>query len=129
VRLVASIVVHLIANAVGLLVADAVLEDMSLSASGFLLAVGVFTLVEIIIQPAIAKAALTRSNALVGGSALVASLIALIVADVLSDSVSISGTATWIAAAVIIWLAALLATFLLPFVIFKKALGRSDSRS
>jgi uncharacterized membrane protein YvlD (DUF360 family) len=128
VRLIASIVVQLIANAVGLIVANLLLDDMDLEVDGFLIAVGIFTLVEVLIQPFLAKAALTKSSALVGGTALIASLIALIVTDVISDGLSISGTATWIAAAVVVWLAALLATFLLPFLIFKETLARRDGR-
>ena len=39
----------------------------------------------------------------------------MIVTDLVSDVLSISGIGTWIAATVIVWIAALLAAFVLPF--------------
>jgi FlaG/FlaF family flagellin (archaellin) len=39
-----------------------------------------------------------------------------------SDGFSISGVGTWIAAAVVVWLAALVAAFVLPFLGLKKYL-------
>ena len=55
-----------------------------------------------------------------GGVALIATLVALIVTDLLSDGLDIEGVGTWIAATVIVWLAALLAAFILPFLGLKK---------
>jgi hypothetical protein len=120
VRLLVRLVVAVLANAIGLIVAALVLDDMALSTGGFLLAVLVFTGVQILILPALQKAAIKRSEALAGGSALVAALVGLIVADVVSDGVSISGTVTWLLAAVIVWAVVLLAGILLPATIFKR---------
>ena len=46
---------HLIAAAVGLIVAAAILDDMALDSSGFLIAVGIFAAVDVIVQPLIIK--------------------------------------------------------------------------
>jgi uncharacterized membrane protein YvlD (DUF360 family) len=54
--------------------------------------------------------------------ALIATLVALIVTDLISDGLNISGVGTWIAATVIVWLASLLAGFILPFLGLKKYL-------
>ena len=43
-------------------------------------------------------------------------------ADLVSDGFSIDGVGTWIAATVIVWLAALLAAFILPFLGLRKFL-------
>ena len=59
---------------------------------------------------------------MLGGVALIATLVALIVTDLVSDGLSISGIGTWIAATVIVWIAALLAAFVLPFFGLKKYL-------
>jgi uncharacterized membrane protein YvlD (DUF360 family) len=59
---------------------------------------------------------------MLGGVALIATLVALIVTDLVSDGLSISGIGTWIAATVIVWIAALLAAFVLPFLGLKKYL-------
>jgi hypothetical protein len=55
------------------------------------------------------------TSAAVGGVALISTFAALVVTDLLSDGLDISGVGTWIAATVIVWLAALLAVFILPF--------------
>jgi uncharacterized membrane protein (DUF2068 family) len=119
-RLVLSIALQLVANAIGIIVAAAILEDMSLDAGGFFIAVGVFTLISIVVSPMIRQAALRRSSAMLGSSALIVSLLALIGTVLLTDGMMISGVGTWVLAAVIVWLAGLVATALLPFVIFKR---------
>lgn len=119
-RLVLSIALQLVANAIGIIVAAAILEDMSLDAGGFFIAVGVFTLISIVVSPMIRQAAIRRSSAMLGSSALIVSLLALIGTVLLTDGMMISGVSTWVLAAVIVWLAGLVATALLPFVIFKR---------
>ena len=52
----------------------------------------------------------------------------LIITDLVSDRFSISGLGTWLAAAVIVWAAALLAAFILPFLGLKKYLDTRDGR-
>ena len=56
------------------------------------------------------------------GVALIATFIALVVTDLLSDGFTINGVGTWIAATVIVWVSALLAAFILPFLGLKKYL-------
>jgi putative membrane protein len=119
VRLALRVLVQLIANGVGLVVAAAVLDDMNLEADGFLIAVGVFTLVNVLALPLIQKQAITQSSALMGSTALVATLIALIVTVLVSDGLTIDGLTTWILATVIVWGASLLAVFILPLWVFK----------
>ena len=63
----------------------------------------------------------STSSAL-GGVALISTFVALLVTDVFSDGVSISGIGTWIGATVVVWLGALLAVFILPFLGLKKYL-------
>jgi hypothetical protein len=126
VRLVAVTVLALLGNAIGIVVAAAILDDMTLDFPALALDVVVFTLTFVIIQPLTIKTALRHSSALAGGSALLATLIALVVTDVLSDGLSISGVTTWLLATVIVWFVAVLAGVLLPMVMFKKALGRAN---
>ncbi|HET8929958.1 MAG TPA: phage holin family protein [Acidimicrobiales bacterium] len=119
-RLLLSILLQLIANAVGIIVAAAILENMSVDAGGFFIAVGVFTLISIVVSPMIRQAAIKRSPAILGSSALIVSLLALIGTALLTDGMQISGLSSWVLAAIIVWFAGLVATFLLPFVIFKR---------
>jgi putative membrane protein len=69
----------MVANAIGLIVAAAVLEDMSIDGPAFITEVVVFTAVEVVIQPLVTQIAIRNVGALVGSSALIATLIALIV--------------------------------------------------
>jgi len=61
-------------------------------------------------------------SGVIGAVALIATLVSLIVTDLLTDGLSISGVTTWILAALIVWLAALVAALLLPFLGLKKYL-------
>jgi uncharacterized membrane protein YvlD (DUF360 family) len=126
IRMLVSLAIHLVANAIGLLVAAAILDDMTIDGSAFLIAIVIFTAVEVIVQPLIQKMALTSAPALMGGTALVATLIGLIVTSWISDGLSITGFTTWVLATLIVWLAALLAGFLLPVILVK--LGVESAR-
>ncbi|MCB1041010.1 MAG: hypothetical protein KDA94_15980 [Acidimicrobiales bacterium] len=128
VRLAASAVVWLIANAIALIVAAQVLSDFSLGASGFVTAVVIFTAVGVLMEPLFRQMAVRQVPALTGGTALVSTLAALIVTAVVGDSLVISGLSTWIAAVVIVWIVALVARLLLPLVIFKKTLANRRDR-
>ena len=53
---------------------------------------------------------------------LVATLVSLVVTDLVSDGFTISGVVAWILAALIVWLGALVAAFVLPYLGLKKYL-------
>jgi uncharacterized membrane protein YvlD (DUF360 family) len=120
IRFFFNVVVHVIAAAVGLIVAATVLDDMALDVDGFLIAVLIFALVDAIIQPLIIKVAWKYSPALTGSSALLATFVALVVTTIVSDGLRIDGAWTWVIATVIVWVAAMLAGLILPVTIFKK---------
>ena len=122
VRLLVRTAILLVANAVGLLVAAAVLDKMTLDATGFVVALVVFTVALALMTPFLASVLRRNqsSAAALGGVALIATLVALVVADLLTDGLSIHGVLTWIEAAVIVWAASLLAAFVLPFLGLKK---------
>lgn len=122
IRLLVRTAVLLVANAVGLIVAAAVLDGMTLDATGFIIAVVVFTVAMALLQPFLAVQLRRGGSAALGGVALIATLAALILTTLLTEGLSIDGVGTWIAAAVIVWVAALLAAFILPFLGLKKYL-------
>jgi putative membrane protein len=122
IRLIVRTIVALAANAVGLIVAAAVLDDMHLDAGGFVVAVVIFTLVFALLQPFLVVQLRRAGSAALGGVALVATLASLIITDLLSDGFTIDGGVTWLLAAVIVWAAAVLAAFILPFLGLKKFL-------
>ena len=124
IRLLASAIVKLIANTVALFVGNLVLEDMSVSGTAFVIAVLIFTGIEILVEPLLRQIALTNARALLGGTALIATLIGLVITAAISDGLSITGgITTWILATIIVWAVALAVQLLLPLVLFKKALA------
>jgi len=127
IRMLISAGIHLLANALGLLVAAAVLDDMSVSGTAFIIAVLIFTAVEVLVQPLLTKLAMKNMPALMGGTALLATLIGLIITSLISDGLDISGVTTWVLATLIVWLAALLAGLVLPLILVKNAVD--DNRS
>jgi uncharacterized membrane protein YvlD (DUF360 family) len=122
IRLIVRTLVALAANAVGLIVAASVLDGMELDATGFVTALVIFTIVYALMMPFLASQLRRGGSSLLGGVALVATLVSLIVTSLVADGLSISGIGTWIAATVIVWIASLLAAFILPFLGLKKYL-------
>jgi uncharacterized membrane protein YvlD (DUF360 family) len=117
IRFLVRTFILLVANAVGLIVAAVVLDDMTMDVQGFLIDLVIFTIVLALMTPFL-ESSFRRGRAgssALGGVALIATLIALVVADVISDGMSISGVTTYVLAAVIVWVAALIAAFILPF--------------
>ena len=126
IRLAARTVINLLSNGVALVVAAVALERMTLDWTALLVAAAIFTVVELLISPLIRQTALTKAPALLGSSALVATLVALVVTTLITDGMKISGLGTWLLAVVITWAVGLIAQLLLPLVLFKKALAARD---
>jgi hypothetical protein len=129
IRLLVRTVIVLIGNAVGLIVASLVFDDFSIDVTGFVVSVILFTVAVALLTPFLANAMQRgrSSSAAVGGVSLISTFIALVATDLLTDGLDISGIGTWIGATVVVWLASLLAVFILPFLGLKKYLD--DRRS
>lgn len=124
IRLIASLVLTLLANAVGLIIASVILSGFEINGVAFVTAVLIFTITEVVAGPLITKMALQNVPSLIGGIALVTTLVGLIVTDIFSDGLTITGLNTWILSSLIVWLFSLIANLVLPLVIFKKALDK-----
>ncbi len=122
IRLLVRTLVALVSNAVGLVIAAALLDGMTLNATGFVVAVVIFTVVFALMQPFLFAQLRGSRAGVLGGVALIATLVSLIVTTLLTDGLSISGIGTWVAATVIVWLGAVLAGFILPALGLKKYL-------
>jgi putative membrane protein len=120
IRLIVRTLIVVAANAIGLIVAAAVLDGMHMNVASFFVAVIIFTVVAALLQPFLAAQFRRSAPAALGGVALIATFVSLVVTDLLSDGFSINGVGTWIAATVIVWLVALLAAFILPFLGLKR---------
>lgn len=120
IRFLISTAIALAASAIGLLVADWVLDDMSVGMSGFILAVAIFTVTTAIINPFIMKMAMKKAQALLGASALITTFVGLLVTKILSESLQIRGLSTWLFATLVVWLASLLAAVFIPMILVKR---------
>ena len=120
IRWLISVALHLAANALALLVADLVLDDLSIEASAFITAVLLFTLVEVLVQPMLTQATMRGASALRGSVALIATFIGLVVTALINSGFNIDGLWTWIIATVIVWAGGLIAAMILPLIFVKE---------
>lgn len=128
IRFLASVALHLLANAAGLLIASLVLPGFHIEVLGFVVSVLLFTAVEVLLGPFVLKMAVQYAPALRGGIALVTTFLGLLVTTWLTDGLRIEGVTTWVLAPLIVWLCVLLAAILLPMVLFKNVLAEARDR-
>jgi len=124
-RLVAAATIALLADALGLLVAAVVVDGIRVTALGFVVSVVVFAVVDLLVQPLLRQVAFKQAPALVGSSALVATIVSFVVTATFTDGLSVNGSTAWFLGPLVVWAVALLAQFLLPLVIFKKTMARA----
>jgi uncharacterized membrane protein YvlD (DUF360 family) len=127
-RFLASIVLHLLANAAGLAIAAALLDGFSVDAAAFIVVVVVFTAIEVVLGPLVVKISIQYAPALRGGIALVTTLVGLIVTTLVTDGLTIDGLTAWVVGTLIVWLGGVLAALILPLVLFKKVMSESKER-
>ena len=126
IRLLARMILELLANAVGLLVATWLLDGFSMTASAFVVVVLIYSVLKFVLDPLILKMSIQYVPALRGGIALVTTLVSLVITSALNDGLQIKGVDTWILATLIVWLFGLIASLLLPVFVFKNALSDDD---
>jgi putative membrane protein len=118
-RFLASVVLRLLANAVGVALAAWLLDGFSVTTAAFVWVVILFTVIEVVLDPLVLKISLQYAPALRGGVALVSTLVGLIITTLISDGLVINGLTAWVVGTLIVWLGGVLAALLLPLFIFK----------
>jgi len=103
VRFLWSLAVSLASAIVGLLIAQLLLSDLHLEASGFLLAVVILTVAQAILAPFVFNMARQYAPAMLGGIGIVSTMLALFIASLFPGGLTVTGFATWVLAALIIW--------------------------
>ncbi|SFC93489.1 phage holin family protein [Tropicimonas isoalkanivorans] len=122
-RTLISALLYILANAVGLLIAAFFLDGFRLDFAGFFVATLLLSIVEAVAGPMIAKMSRDNVPALQGGIALVTTFVGLGITNLIVQGMSIGGLGTWLAATLLVWLGALIATLILPKVLFKATMG------
>ena len=126
VRMLIRFVLSCAGSAIGLWVGSLILDGMSVDGMSFFIAALIFTISTAILQPFITKMALKNADFLMGGTALVTTLVGLIITDLLSDGMSIDGLSTWLLATLIVWLCTVLAAVILPMIFLKKTVAQRN---
>lgn len=106
--------VLLVSWAIGLLVAAWVVPRVSLSASGFIVAVVVFGVAQAALSLLILKLPHGYASLLLGGTGLALTLVALSLASELTRGLTIGGVASWVATTVLVWLVTTIGAISLP---------------
>ncbi|SJN31732.1 hypothetical protein FM104_07570 [Microbacterium esteraromaticum] len=124
--------IYLASAAIGLIVADLILEDFRIEWSqwwGFVICVVIFAVLQSILAPWVSKLADRYAPVLLGGIGIISTLIALVVVVLLPiGGLRISGVAGWVLGAVIVWLVTALGTVLLPMIFIKRKVQERRSR-
>ncbi|HUH69905.1 MAG TPA: hypothetical protein VLZ05_14200 [Mycobacterium sp.] len=100
--------------AIGLLVAAWVVPGVSVSVPGFIVAVVLFSVAQAVLSLLILKLPHAYASLLLGGTGLALTLVALSLASVLTHGLTIRGTASWVAATIVVWLVTTVGAISLP---------------
>ena len=132
ITLVFRTLIFVVSAALGLIVADLLLEDFRIDWSqwwGFVLCVVIFAVLQSVLSPWVAKMADRYAPVLMGGIGIFSTLISLIIVVLLPiGGLRISGAMAWILGAVIVWVVTALGTILLPLIFLKKKVEERRER-
>jgi Mycobacterial 4 TMS phage holin, superfamily IV len=109
--------------AVGLLVVAWVVPNVSVSVSGFIVAVALFSVSQAILSLVILRLPRAYASLLFGGTGLVLTLVALGLASAFTHGLTIRGAASWIAATIVVWLVTTVGAISLPETFVRGAAG------
>ena len=110
--------------AIGLFVAKLVVNGMTITRASFLFVVVIFAVIQSVIAPFLSQQAQRGAPVLTGAVGLASTFIALLVTDAISDGLTITGVSSWLLATLIVWLATMLATLLLPWILVRAGVQR-----
>ena len=129
VRFLIRTAIYFLSALVGIIAADLILADFSVSGwTSYVWVALIFAVVQAILSPLIGNIVSRNASAFSGGVGIVSSLVALAITNIASSSLTVSGgITTWILAALIVWVFGAIAAFVLPFILVKRAV--SDRRS
>ncbi len=119
-RFLLSTATYLVANAVGLVIAVALLPGFVIDPLSFVVAVAIFSIVQTGLGPLITKISIKSFPQLMGGVALVTIFVGLSVTELVMDGMQIGGISNRLAATLLVWIGSLIASILLPIYVFKQ---------
>jgi uncharacterized membrane protein YvlD (DUF360 family) len=106
---------------IGIIVADLVLSGFTVANVWSYVTVAlIYGVIQAVISPLIGQVTERNAGAFTGGVGIISAFIALGVTNLISGALSIDGLGTWLAAAVLVWLAGAIAAFVLPMIFVKR---------
>ena len=105
--------------ATGLLVAVWVVPGVSVSASGFVVAVVLFSAAQATLSLLILRLPRAYASLLLGGTGLALTLVALSLAAVITQGVALRSVESWVAATIVVWLITTIGAIVLPEVLVR----------
>ena len=129
IRILIRAAVYLVSAALGIIVAGALLDGMTVHFAGFIVGLLVFTAAQLILGPFLSSLVSRNAEAFVGGVGLLSTFVALLLANLIgANGIQITGASTWISATVIVWLVTAIATVALPWILVKAGVQSSSDR-
>lgn len=116
-------VVLLGAWAIGLLVAAWVVPGVSVSVSGFVVAVVVFSIAQAVLSWWILRLPRAYASLLLGATGLALTVVALVIAAAVTRGLDIPDTPSWVAATVVVWLVTTVGAIMLPELLARDEVG------
>ena len=120
IRLLIRTGINLATAALGLLIASWVIDGVTLSTSGFIVAVVVFAIAQTILGPFVFNLARQYANAILGGIGLVTTLLALFIATLFPGGLRIDGVTAWVLAPLVVWIVTALGGWILAILFLKE---------
>ncbi len=113
--------ISLLGAAIGFVVAALVLgEDMDLSGTAFLIAIGIFVALTAVLEPFIEKFGNEHLPIISIASSLITTFLALLITELVSDGLTIDGLSTWLFATLIVWACTAVAKLILARIFIKE---------
>ena len=111
--------------ALGLWIASLIVDDFSVSAEGFLVAVVVFAALQSILTPWFVVMTRKYANALTGAVGLVSTVVSLWIATLITNSITIETGSAWVFGSLTVWLVTMLATLVLPLIFLRNRIDKN----
>jgi Mycobacterial 4 TMS phage holin, superfamily IV len=119
-NMLVSAILALLANALGLLAAMLFLDGFHIDVLSFVVAVLLFTVIQVVLAPIINSISKRNAPALQGAVAIVTIFLGLWITSLILSGMQIGGLTNWLLATIIVWIVAFLGGIILPRMMFKE---------
>lgn len=120
IRMLLQAAINVVMASLGLLLAQTLVDGVTLQASGFITAVLVFVLAQAVLGPFVFNMARQYASAILGGVGLISTYLALWIATLVPDGLTISGVTAWVFAPLLVWIVTALGTWILGYLVLKR---------